>query len=313
MKKLALLLLIFIGNVHANELAEGNTYYRQEFKALTQNDKYKLVFDTDASFVLRDLKKDIKLYKNISLENRVGLAITPDVVLITPDAMPKLYRYIDGLCKKFGIDTPAIFISMNKGMFNAFAAKILWYTGSIVIGQDILLKSSDDAIEGVLAHEVGHIYHGHVNKTLLARAICLVPSFFILSPLRSTMIRGIGTIALSSFTVQLIIDKKFEWQADEFACKQAQKSKGLVDFLSALEHKEDDAVANFEKHLREVYEDIQSCRQELSYVDYIELMCRYYAIKANYKVGQGYKWLYYNTPFGSHPKTQERIKKAEQF
>ena len=201
--------------------------------------------------------------------------------MVTRDTMPKMYNYIAQLCQKEGIETPVVFISKDTGIFNAFAFKVFVTTGGILIGQDLLKECSDDAIEAIIAHEIGHVYHNHANKHLALR---LVATVGVGAATKNPVAAVIGGGLLSS----VIIGKSHEKQADQFAYKTG-KSQGLIEFFENLKKKEQK-------------ED-----------DYFSLRLGYYLAKMAHKIDRGFMWVYHNTPLGAHPSHDARIAAAKEY
>lgn len=144
---------------HSNALADNE--YWQEFKAFKENPAYSLVFDKEASVWTRILSKDIHNAKHIGYWGRLvrPLIVGTHGIIVTEQTMPALYGYIDTLCKNNGIETPIVVVRWYKGFLNAAAQKLLTASGAIIIGQDLLKECSKETVEGVLAHEIGHIKH----------------------------------------------------------------------------------------------------------------------------------------------------------
>lgn len=45
----------------------------------------------------------------------------------------------------------------------------------------------------------------------------------------------------------------------------------------------------------------------------MRLMLRYYVAKTGHVIGNGFKWLYHNTPLGAHPSPEARIKYTQEY
>ncbi len=142
--------------------------YKAELKALKKKQPYKVMLDRHANGVLRDIIRDVENFKEMPQFQRMlrFMFLNMDTVVVTPATMPKLHGYVDSICKKQGIKTPVMFITKDKWCFSAMAAKLFASSGGILIGQDLLNEVVDDELEAVIAHEVGHIVHNHINKSL---------------------------------------------------------------------------------------------------------------------------------------------------
>jgi len=282
--------------------------YQQELRAFKKSPDYKMIFDKKANPLLRGVRANIENYKELTLLQRLVRypVFIFDVVVVTPKTMPKLHTYVDSICKKASIKTPPIFITMNKGIFNAFALKLLASTGAIVVGQDMIFEIPDEALEAVLVHEIGHIKHNHVNKKLLLNLGTLAGYFMFLkkynffpNSLCGSILEGVVLNMVS----QLIIGKRFERQADEFAYKTMGKGEGLIQFFNQLKQKEQEKEAEF----KETHRALKKNKRKIASSDYQSLMLSYYVARIAHLFDDACKWVYHNTRLGAHPSHDERI------
>ena len=317
LKKIILPLLLTVINIYAHE---PKTYW-QEWQSLEISEKYKIIFDEDAPVGLHSVRRDIENFKQLTFFQRlVRFAfLSLDTLVITPELMPQLYSYVDSLCKQNDLTTPTIFITTQDGLFNAAAQKLLMSSGAIVIGKKLLQEVSDQELEAVIAHEIGHIKHNHVNKILLITlplyfflAKCLAPSFSPEATKRKIIIDCMGAEIQASFLAQLVaailINKRFEKEADNFAFENG-KAQGLKEFFERLAEKD---------ALHDTYFDETSCalcdaKSQVSFRDYLFLNISYYLSKTVHQFDKGVRWIYHNTPYGAHPSPQARIAAAKEF
>ncbi|MDE1900621.1 MAG: M48 family metallopeptidase [Alphaproteobacteria bacterium] len=102
--------------------------------------------------------------------------IRGSAVKLGPDQMPGLYQRVVALCGRFGTKVPDIYLMQSNGVLNAFATKL----GSrrfIVLHSDILAAcgSDTDALDFVIAHEIGHLDRGHLSWRWLRAPAYIVP------------------------------------------------------------------------------------------------------------------------------------------
>ena len=178
-------------------------------------------------------------------------------------------------------------------------------SGAILIGQKLMHEVSDEALEAIVAHEIGHIKHNHTNKLLalnlpLAVAVgamfqCLKPGFLKKVPLPKQFSGAeigrffgelfvlelkIETILFVSLVITaLIINKRFEKEADEFACKTIGNSTGFIEFFEYF-LKQDQLR---EDEFATTYNMIQQSRASIP-DDYSEFMFQDYWAKAEHAV-----------------------------
>ncbi len=295
--------------------ASSHGIYYTELEVLRNAPSTKQIFDEDAHSGLSKIHCDILTDKELSFFQRLirGAFLGCDVVIVTSETMPVLYAYVDGICQKAEIVTPTIFVTRQDGFFNAFAQKLLVSTGGILIGQKLLHDLTDDAIEAVVAHEIGHIKHNHVNKMLALSVVDWI-AYYVMLEAMSVKGQPSGSEVLfawvaSSFVSLLIINKRFEKEADEFACKDNGKAKGIVEMFELIlkkdELREEEFVA--------VGELLQQNWSQLSFYDNTMLGLRYSLAKFGHNFTKAYKHIYHNTFLGAHPSPEARIAAAKEY
>lgn len=129
---------------HAQHEDQETFIYREELELLKNSPDYKNIFkEKDITPVLRSIQTDVKNYQHLAFPYRVmRFALIPfDVLMITPTLMPKLYAYVEEVCKKAEIPMTTVFVSKKKGFMNAAAQKLLTSTGLYYDRARILLRS----------------------------------------------------------------------------------------------------------------------------------------------------------------------------
>jgi len=181
--------------------------------------------------------------------------IAPLFNKFTPMEDGALKDRIAGLLTRCGFNSQGIFImdgSKRSGHGNAYFTG-LGNNKRIVFFDNLVASLDDEELEAVLAHELGHFKCKHVIKMLVATSIMTLISFAVLGLLigQDWFYTGLGVdiaqksnaVALllfilvsSSFTffmqpISAYFQRKFEFEADDFAANNAQASKlisGLV-------------------------------------------------------------------------------------
>lgn len=281
--------------------------YKDELKIFEKSPTHAMVFDEDAHEGLKSLRRDIEAYPKLSNFQRMILS-SLEIILVTDETMPGLYGYIADACQENKIKMPTVFIATNKGFFNALALRLFWGTGIVVIGKKIIEDASQEELEGVLAHELGHIKYDHGTKKFAIFigsfiGASLVANQFIENPYAKAYAPHIVAPLLTS----LLINKRFEREADEFAYKTVGKGKGLAQFFKHLEKMEEKTEGEFAA----TYQMLADHKHNLEFFDYTGLLIRYYVARGFHKLGDAYKWIYHNTFLGDHPSHQDRIKAIE--
>jgi|GEM_PF-2237769 len=309
------------------------TRYKDELKHYIENPKQKELFarDPDIATDLVYIQRDVHNYQHSTFLQRLinGEIFACDVIIVTPETLPQLYGYIESICTTHGITMPMVCISRGEGIMNAFATEFLSRFGCTVLCQKIILETSDQALEAVVAHELGHIKYGHTTKILLidtAVTIALgigycsslekrpnIESLVALYTLGKSNIAKYLYIPMISYlymiTRGIIINKRFEKIADEFAYKDCGQGDGLIQFLEQM-----DAIEKiYEEGFGTTYELVKARKENLGSFNYLYLMCRYYTVRSCDYLRLGYNWLSENTFLGLHPSNAARIQAIREY
>lgn len=183
--------------------------------------------------------------------------IAPLFNKFTPMEDGALKERIQGLLQRCGFNSQGIFImdgSRRSGHGNAY------FTGlgnnKRIVFFDTLVNSLDEEeLEAVLAHELGHFKCKHVIKMLVTSSIMTLISFAILGWLitQNWFFEGLGISNPSNASALLVFmlvspvfttfmqpisayfQRKFEFEADDFATRHAQGSKMISGLVKLYE------------------------------------------------------------------------------
>lgn len=323
--KLCLLSMLFLGvifSVYSVDI-EGEGYtYRQEFRdLLASSEVYGTIFtkgDPECDN-LREIRHTIVNYK----EKADGYGVLPMLlaggVAINSQLLPKLHALVERICVANNMAVPKIFISIHEHFFNAAANRLLLYQGNIIIGKELLEELSDQMLEGIIAHELGHVKYNHINKTLALNCalsytlLCMVKYFNGNKKPNLGFFQGILLGQLVMTCAQLLIGKRFEKQADEFAYKNAQRGPGLLKALCYMGHRSAQKNRAHEAALTQAYMEIESAAPSISGQHYLNLRIMYALRKLLFNVNETYRWVYHNTRLGPHPSFEERERAIQEY
>ena len=179
--------------------------------------------------------------------------IAPLFNKFTPMEDGALKTRISSLLERCGFNSQGIFImdgSKRSGHGNAYFTG-LGNNKRIVFYDNLVASLDDEELEAVLAHELGHFKCKHVVKMLITTSITTLCGFAILGWMidKEWFFTGLGvqqgsnaaalllfTLIMPIFTffmqpISAYFQRKFEFEADDFASQHAQANKlvsGLV-------------------------------------------------------------------------------------
>lgn len=88
-----------------------------------------------------------------------------DARCVTAEEAPAYHAIIDRICQKMGIEKPILCFSSSVA--NAFATQLPGLPGIVMFGLPLInMGLTDQECEAILAHEIGHLVHGHVAKKI---------------------------------------------------------------------------------------------------------------------------------------------------
>lgn len=316
--------VLFSGIANAQEVSAPEVtktqVYKEEFEVLKTDPKFKDLFDEELNGISHHFERQMQVYKVVQSKwQRMSCAflLSYNVIAITPEMMPELYTFIEGLAKKAGIPTPTIFITLDEGILNAAASKILSGAGGIIIWQKMLNEAPDVVFESILAHEIGHIKYEHINKkvglflsTAIASGFGLYKLFNYICPdaslkLDKIRLATMGALVISAVTKALIIGKKFERQADQFAF-EAGHAEGMIEAMNMFENK----VKKIDAELLATNDKLAAAQFELTPADFAELQQGLSWETMAYRFR---RWIHEKTPFEEHPSNADRIAAAQTY
>lgn len=146
-----------------------------------------------------------------------------------------LARQIDPAMRRYGPYAPQLALSFRSGLgANAFALP-----GGAVVMTDGLVEAAarqgggDEALAGVMAHEIGHVIHRHTTRMVVEQGVLNVGLGLALGDVSSLLSVG------SSLLTGLAYRRSHEAEADCFAAllmRKAQVPAGpMADLLLAME------------------------------------------------------------------------------
>ena len=169
---------------------------------------------------------------------------------VDPTQAPDLYRMVERLAQKAGIPTPKVFVIPNESP-NAFATGRNPEHAVVAVTQGILRLMNDEELEGVIAHELGHVKNRDILissiAATLAGAIMLLASMARWAAIFGGFSRddddGGGIFGLlfmailaplAAMMIQMAISRTREYKADATAAEVTGTPYGLAHALEKL-------------------------------------------------------------------------------
>ena len=215
---------------------------------------------------------------------------------VNPEAFRRVAPIVRNLCQKMGLPMPKLWI-IPEDSPNAFATGRNPAHASVAFTSGILKLMDDREIEGVVAHELGHVLHRDILissvAATLAAAITLLArmAFWFGGSRRSNDREGgaMGAIAMmilapiAALLIQMAISRSREYEADAASAKYTGTPYELISGLQKLE--------TYSKRIP---------------MDATPSTAHLFIIKPRLGFGLG-------SLFSTHPSTEDRIRRLEQM
>lgn len=164
---------------------------------------------------------------------------------------PRLWRLVENLAITDGLPMPKVYI-MDDPSPNAFATGRDPRNASVCATSGILQMMNDQELQGVLAHELGHIKNYDIRVSMIAFALTSVislladimlriawfgggdddeggnPAFFILGILAAILAPIVATM------IQLAVSRQREYLADATGVLTTRYPEGLISALEKI-------------------------------------------------------------------------------
>jgi len=162
------------------------------------------------------------------------------------EAYRRVAPIVQNLCLRMGLPMPKLWL-ISEPSPNAFATGRNPQHASVAFTTGILQLMDDREIEGVVAHELGHVLHrdiltSSVAATLAAAITFLARMAFWFGPRRDDreggMAGGLAMMILAPFAamlIQLAISRSREYDADAASAKYTGTPYELISGLEKLE------------------------------------------------------------------------------
>jgi len=165
---------------------------------------------------------------------------------VTREQLPRIYSVVEQLTQKAGLPMPKLFVIPTDSP-NAFATGRNPNHASVAVTQGILQLLDDEELEGVLAHELGHVR----NRDILTSSIAATLAGAITMVARMGFWFGLGgdgrdrdrsggllmiiLAPLAAMLIQLWVSRTREYEADATGAGITHNPQALARALQKLD------------------------------------------------------------------------------
>jgi len=166
---------------------------------------------------------------------------------VTREELPRAYQIVERLTQKIGLPMPKIYVIPTESP-NAFATGRNPSHASVAVTQGILNLLNDEELEGVLAHELGHVR----NRDILISSVAATLAGAITWLRYGAMFGGLGdrddrrgggvsalimlvVAPIAAALIQLAVSRSREYQADETGAHFTGNPYALASALAKLD------------------------------------------------------------------------------
>jgi heat shock protein HtpX len=164
---------------------------------------------------------------------------------VTREELPRVYEVLERLTQKVGLPMPKVYVIPTDSP-NAFATGRNPSHAAVAVTQGILGLLTDEELEGVLAHELGHVNNRDILissiAATLAGAITYLARFgFFFGGRGDRRGGGFGSIFMlilapfAAMLIQLAVSRSREYQADATGAHFTGNPYALASALAKLD------------------------------------------------------------------------------
>lgn len=168
-----------------------------------------------------------------------------------PEVYSRVYPLVQGLTQRMGLPMPKLWLIPDASP-NAFATGRNPQHASVAFTEGILSLMNDRELEGVVAHEMGHVLHRDILISSVAATLASAITFLARMAFWAGMFGGgrrdddrdgsaAGSLFMLIFApiaamlIQMAISRTREYSADAASAKYTGSPDGLINALYKLE------------------------------------------------------------------------------
>jgi heat shock protein HtpX len=173
---------------------------------------------------------------------------------VTREQLPRVYNVVERMTQRIGLPMPKIFVIPTDSP-NAFATGRNPSHASVAVTEGILNLLNDDELEGVLAHELGHVRNRDILISSIAATLAGAITFLARMAAWGAMFGGFGgrdererggggglgallmliLAPIAAMLIQLAISRSREYQADATGAHFTGNPYALASALRKLD------------------------------------------------------------------------------
>jgi heat shock protein HtpX len=162
---------------------------------------------------------------------------------VTREQLPRVYQVVEKLTQQVGLPMPRIYVIPSDSP-NAFATGRNPSHAAVAVTEGILRLLDDEELEGVLAHELGHVRNRDILissvAATMAGAITMLARFEFWFGGSNDRDRGGGILTLilapiAATLIQLAVSRSREYQADATGAHFTHNPYALARALQKLD------------------------------------------------------------------------------
>jgi heat shock protein HtpX len=171
-----------------------------------------------------------------------------------PEVYARVYPLVQGLTQRMGLPMPRLWL-IPEAQPNAFATGRNPHHASVAFTEGILSLMTDRELEGVVAHELGHVLHRDILISSVAATLAAAITFLARMAGWAAMFGGyerdreddrggggafggllmIILAPIAAMLIQMAISRSREFSADQASAKWTGSPDGLISALGKLE------------------------------------------------------------------------------
>lgn len=172
---------------------------------------------------------------------------------VTRDQLPRAYQVVERMTQKIGIPMPKMYVIPTDSP-NAFATGRNPQHASVAMTQGILSLLNDDELEGVLAHELGHVRNRDILTSSIAATLAGAITLIARMGYWASLFGGYGgggrsdregggfggllmliLAPIAAMLIQLAVSRSREYQADATGAHTTGNPYALASALEKID------------------------------------------------------------------------------